>query len=100
MDGLTTLVRQVVSEYAGEALNGYSYLTQSNDGRIFSITSVGHVKDRPVTFASLFVRIVGEQIIIECDQNDKPLVDALKQTGIPRSQIILAYAGEASPESA
>lgn len=32
--------------------------------------------------------------------NNKPLVDALMQAGIPRAQIILGYAGEAVPESA
>ena len=33
-------------------------------------------------------------IVIERDVNDKPLVDALLQAGIPRKQIVLAYAGE------
>jgi hypothetical protein len=37
---------------------------------------------------------VNDQIIIERDINNKPLVDALVQNGIPREQIILAYAGE------
>jgi hypothetical protein len=32
--------------------------------------------------------------------NNKPLIDALVQAGIPRAQIILAYAGENAPETA
>jgi hypothetical protein len=40
------------------------------------------------------------QIVIEMDDSNKPLVDALLQAGIPRSKIILAYAGEPVPESA
>jgi XisI protein len=48
--------------------------------------------------AGLIVRVVGHQIIIERDMNDKPLVDALTHAGIPRTQIILAYAGEPVPE--
>jgi hypothetical protein len=31
---------------------------------------------------------------------NKPLVDALVDAGVPRAQIILAYAGEAVPEGA
>ena len=52
------------------------------------------------SFVSLLVRLLADTIIVEHDQNDKPLVDALVQAGIPRSQIILTYAGEAAPESA
>jgi hypothetical protein len=37
-------------------------------------------------------------VVIERDQNDKLVVDALLQAGVPRSQIVLAYAGEHVPE--
>jgi hypothetical protein len=47
----------------------------------------------------LIVRLEGDHIIIERDINDKVLVDALVQAGIPRQQIILAYAGEALKEA-
>ncbi len=49
---------------------------------------------------SLLVRMLGETIVIEHDQNDKPLFEALVQAGIPRTQIVMAYAGEPVPESA
>jgi hypothetical protein len=41
-------------------------------------------------------RVVGDKIIIEEDRSfDKPLHEALMgNAGIPREQIILAYAGE------
>ena len=39
-------------------------------------------------------------IIIDRDINNKPLIDALVQAGVPRTQIILAYMGEPVPESA
>ncbi|MDX2140626.1 MAG: element excision factor XisI family protein [Chloroflexota bacterium] len=38
-----------------------------------------------------------DSVVIERDMNDKPLVDALVQAGVPREKIILAYAGEAMP---
>jgi hypothetical protein len=48
---------------------------------------------------SLIVRIVNKQIIIEHNDNNKPLVDALTQAGIARSQTILAYLGETIAEA-
>ncbi|MCL4250032.1 MAG: XisI protein [Anaerolineae bacterium] len=100
MVNLKDTVRQVTSEYAGEALNGYTYLTHSDDGSVFTVVGVGTVQGKHVANISLFVRIVGDKVIVERDQNDKPLVDALIQAGVPREQIILAYAGESVPEMA
>jgi hypothetical protein len=48
----------------------------------------------------LLVRIVNGQVIILRDQNNKPLVEALMQAGVPREQIVLAYAGEKIEETA
>jgi hypothetical protein len=45
------------------------------------------------------VRIVDDLIIVERDQNDKILKDALIQAGVPREKIILAYSGEPVPET-
>jgi hypothetical protein len=39
-----------------------------------------------------------EVVIVEVDNTDKPLVDALVQQGIPREQIVLVYAGETLPD--
>lgn len=98
MDSLTEIVRQVMLGYAGEALNGYSYLTSSADQDVFTVVSVGNVRGERVVNTGLLVRLVHEHIVIERDINNKPLVDALVQAGIPRGQIILAYAGESVPE--
>jgi hypothetical protein len=46
------------------------------------------------------VQIVGDKIVIEADFTDKPLYKALLNQGIPRDQIILAYAGETYPPKA
>ena len=84
------VIREMLTEemklYAVDAVNGITLLTQSTDKSVFAD-------------ASLIARIVDDCIIIEHDQNDKPLVDALVQAGIPRAQIILAYAGEPIPEA-
>lgn len=98
MATLKQTVHQVVSEYAKDGLNCISYLTQNNDG---SLLTVVDIENKPHDMdVSLVVRILGEQIVIERDLNNKPAVDALVQAGIDRKDIILAYAGEAVPEAA
>lgn len=99
MDTLKQTVREVMQGYAGKVLNGYSYLTQNEDGSVFTVVVVTHLQGKHYSGVSLVVRIVGDHVIIERDQNDKIVLDALVQAGIPRQQIILAYAGEPVPEN-
>ncbi|MBC7812420.1 MAG: XisI protein [Burkholderiales bacterium] len=98
MDSLTEKVREVVAGYAGKALNGKTYLTQSADRTVFTVVGIARVDGKRVSSVSLIARIVGDVIVVELDQNDKPLVDALVQASILREQIILAYKGEPVPE--
>jgi hypothetical protein len=97
MDSLKQLVHRVVSGYTGKALNGYSYLTQTLDGDVLSVVDVADDQGHHQSGVSLIVRIVGTQVIVERDQNDKPVVDAFIQVGLAREQIILAYIGEPVP---
>ncbi|MBL8156207.1 MAG: XisI protein [Anaerolineae bacterium] len=99
MDTLKEITYQVVSGYAGEGLNGISYLTQNADGTVLTVTDFAQVQGKHITGISLVVRLIGNFVVIERDQNDKPLVDALLEAGILRSQIVLAYAGEPAPEA-
>ncbi len=46
----------------------------------------------------VFARLWAGHIVIEVDNTDKPLMDALVQQGVPREQIVLAYAGETLPD--
>ena len=98
MDHLLAQLQETLRGYAGKALNGHTYLTSSEDNTIFGIVGVGTMQGQRFTVTGLVVRLEGNLIIIERDANDKPLVDALLQVGIPREQIILAYAGEPVPE--
>lgn len=99
MDRLIDVLRTVLEGYTGEALNGYSYLTESKDGTAFTVVSIGYVPDKRIVDAGLIVRVADGRVIVERDVNDKPLVDALVQAGISRDQIVLAYAGEPVSES-
>ncbi len=100
MEGLTAIVMEAMSGYAVQGLNGYGVLTASADRTLLTVVSLATVKGQRFTTTSLAVRIMHNIIVIEHDINNKPLVDALLQAGIPRGQIILAYAGEPVPDSA
>jgi hypothetical protein len=94
LDTLSEILHRAVAGYAGEMLNGYSYLTTNADQTVFVIVGLGYIGDRHFVDTSLVARVERDSIVIECDMNNKPLVDALLEVGVPRSQIILAYAGE------
>ncbi len=91
-------IRQKIAEYAKPSLTGEpSYLTQSADGSLFTVVDVSIIGSKHHANLSLAVRVLQGLVMIEHDINNKPLVDALVQAGIPREKIILAYAGEPMP---
>ncbi len=69
------------------------------DQQHFVVTSVGIIHGERIVNTGLIVHCIDNLIIVDRDINNKPLVDALVQAGVPRSQIILAYAGEPVPET-
>jgi hypothetical protein len=99
-DQMETIVREI-SAYAKPALNGgSSFLTRNADGTLFTVVDFLKVDGKFQADSGLIVRIERDYIIIAQDMNNKPLVDALVQAGIPRNKIILAYKGEPIPEAA
>lgn len=99
MDLKATLL-QVMSEYTGKGWNNYSHLMIDHAANYFVDVTIGHDRSGRHAFADLIVRLVDDQIIIEQDRNDKTLLDALLQAGVPRENIIVAYAGEPVPQTA
>ncbi len=97
MDSLKDSVLEVMSGYAVKGLNGFSVLTMSADQSVFTIVSTAIVKGRRLTTTSLIVHIDNNRVFIDHDINNKPLVDALIEAGIPHDQIILANADEPIP---
>lgn len=78
MGGLKEILQEVMKGYAGKGLNGYSYMTSSDDGQFFTVVSVGKVHGKQIVETGLAVRLVSDRIIIERDVNDKILADALR----------------------
>ena len=99
MGELSLLLESILSRYAKKGFNGYTELTSNPQKTWFVVTSVGNTRSEGrVISTALAVHLVGTSIVIETDNTNKPLVDALLDSGVARSQIILAYRGEPVPE--
>lgn len=98
MDNIKTTLINVLNGYVSKGVNGHTELTRNIDENLFTLIATGHNIQKRFTFTALIVQIIADTIIIEEDRNSKPLVDALMQAGIPRENIILAYAGEKVPD--
>ena len=93
MEKLNQILKETISEYAAEGLNGYTYMTSNEEQTKFTIVAVADDNTPPI-FTNLIAHYEDDRIVIYHDANNKPLVDALIQNGVPREKIILAYAGE------
>jgi hypothetical protein len=97
---LKSIVREEVEKYAGDGrgINLLLFPILDDVRQTYTVAAVDYPQRE--TYASIVVlaRVVGDQVIIEEDTTDKKLIDALIQRGIPRTQIVLAYAGESLPE--
>lgn len=91
----THTVRQTVEDYAkGGWIKASAYAVSDTAQHIYLVMAV---PDHPRKFPAGVVvaaRIVGDSVIIDEDITDKPLWEELVRAGIPREQIVLAYAGE------
>ena len=97
---LETLERILLEElqgYTGEGLNDFAYLTTNEAEQIYTIVDIAQVRDKRLVGTVLVARLAGDQVVIELDRHDKLQVDALLARGVPESQIVLAYRGDAIP---
>lgn len=102
MEQLDQIVREEVSKYAGNGRGANAILFPLIDTlhHTYAVTAIDYPTRNDYAMVVVFARVVGDQVVIEEDTTDKKLVDALLQRGIPRSQIVLAYAGEPIPDAA
>lgn len=101
VEELTQVVRQEVADYAkGIDWRGQSYFLENTRENVYAVTFVpapNHPEAPKLDFV-VFSRIIGDKVVIDEDITDRPLYKELMRAGIPREQIILAYAGEQPPE--
>ena len=94
---LKEILLEELQGYTGEGLNDFAYLTTNEAEQIYTIVDIAQVRDKRLVGTVLVARLAGDQVVIELDRHDKLLVDALQARGVPESQIVLAYRGDALP---
>jgi hypothetical protein len=100
MEALKSIVRDTVTWYArgGVGANLRLFPVFDEEKQIYTVTAVNYPQYKQIAGVVVLARIVDDKVVIEYAGTDKPLVDALLKRGIPREQIILAYAGEPVPD--
>jgi XisI protein len=94
MDSLAEKVKQAVFSYASPGLNIGTYALANGDQGIYAVNVVDWPERYRPAGVVVLALIEGNQVIIEEDATDRPLVEALMNAGIPRARIVLRYAEE------
>lgn len=101
VNDLTSLVQREVADYNDvNAWKAHSFYLEDSEKQVYIVVDVPDADHPLVSKPDIVVmaRVIGDKVIIDQDITDKPLYEALMaNAGIPREQIILAYAGEAIP---
>jgi hypothetical protein len=94
MAQLAEVVKREVERYAAPSFNSQNFAALDDERKIYVVMSVMDITTPDRAVPVVMARLNGDKVIIDADNTNKPLVDALMQAGIPREQIILAYEGE------
>lgn len=100
MERVNEIVRTEVKKYAGSGRGANIRLFPVLDDlhQTYTVTAVDYPTHKATAMVVVLARVIGEQVVIEEDVTDRPLLDALLQQGLRREQIILAYQGEPVPD--
>jgi hypothetical protein len=98
MDRIIETLKTEMAKYAVPGFNLVSHMMEDSAQQLYTVVTTVIEPNERYSFTSLYVRVVGDKIVIEHDANSDPLYEALLQAGIPREQIIVAYAGEPVPD--
>ena len=93
-----TLAHEIAEYVAWGMHEADTYLMRDDTKRAYSFVSVPHDHwQNPLVV--MLARVTDDnKVIIETDHTDRPLYQSLIEAGVPRSQIIRAYAGKTEPE--
>jgi hypothetical protein len=98
VDLVEVVAREIMDYVAVGVYEADSYFLRDDAKRTYSFVSVPH-KDTQDALIVMLVRVTNDnKVVIETDHTDKPLYQTLIDAGIPRNQIIRAYAGRTEPE--
>ncbi len=95
---LAEITRRDVEKYAGVSDDATAYPILDDQRQIFAVTAIRNEPGPDHAWIIMQARVAEGYVIVDEDNVlDKNLVYALVQAGIPRQQIVLAYAGENIP---
>jgi hypothetical protein len=95
---LMVITRREVEKYAGKSPQAKAYAILDDERLTYAVTAIRNQPGPDYAWIIVQAHIADNLIIVDEDNVfDKKLVYALVQAGIPREQIILAYAGEQMP---
>jgi hypothetical protein len=98
MTSLDEIVKNTVFWYAAGGTNLLTFPLANEARRVYAVNIIDVPYSGRPAGVVVMARVLGDTVIIEADTTDRPLVDALVANGVPRDKIVLAYAGEPSPE--
>jgi len=96
MASLASTVKEVVFSYASGGLNLRTFALSNEEQGVYGVNVIDWPERHRAAGVVVLARVEGEQVIIEEDLTDRPLVDALVAAGIPRERIVLKYAEPAN----
>jgi XisI protein len=101
MAQLDCIVREEVAWYAGNGRGANVILFPMLDDlhETYAVNAIEYPTRSKGAGVVVLARIVGDIVVIQKDNTDKPLYQALLQRVIPRHRIVLAYAGEPIPDA-
>jgi len=92
------VARQIQEEVELGVHDADSYFLRDEEKRTYSFISIPRAQSQDALIIML-ARVTDEnKVVIETDHTDTPLCQMLIDAGVPRSQIIRAYAGKTEPE--
>ena len=95
---LAETVAQVVSDYECPSPVATMHYVRDGQKHIDLVLVIPH--DRQIEpHIVVMTRLEGEQVIVEIDTTDRPLDEALLNSGVPRHQIVVAWRGETATEA-
>jgi XisI protein len=95
---LVTITRREVEKYAGISDDAMAYPILDDERQTYAVTAIRNEPGEDHAWIIVQAHVADNHVIVDEDNVlDKKLVYALIQAGIPREQIILAYAGETIP---
>ncbi len=95
---LTAIVEREIASYAWDQADSKAYLLKDDAHQMYAVLIIP--TDNPqdsLTILAAHIENDKANVVIDTDLTDKPLYNALLEAGIPKEQIIRAYAGEQTP---